>query len=615
MSCETECLNRRIQRYNTLRAKTRETEHENMRILMTMFGWQESGGGTILPRQIALGLQRRGHQVMVIYASTEHIPNAPAYTLSERSEEGVQLIGIHNWGLMIKNWVTAYLGGTNPEHEIENPAVWDIFRVYLNKFQPDIVHYHNFYALSMGFTDLPRAQNLPTFFTLHNFWLLCPTLYLYYQNQEVCAGVNETGSNCSQCTQSFFRGSLFTERRDRLREKAHTDLTRLFVSAPKIKEMLEAQGYWPEKIEVLKLGNLRAVRIWEGLGQKRAPFQGPTIRFGFMGSLLPVKGIHILFQAVQLLKGDFSVHVYGEAYPEQLDYLKSMDPLNRIRLEGSFKAEEQLAVLEKIDVGIVPSSCHEQAGMAVEEFLSGGVPVIVSDRGGLSYYLQPGTGAIFEADQPQRLAEVMQALIDQPEQICIWQAQIQAPVSFEQYIQAMESRYHETVLNHKSQDLHNRLAAEPGLNTGSEPDSESHFKILLVLDASEAWQPVLKSFLASFQAHDPLELVLLPQNLSSQAAQDLLLDWLESEGLDAESGPELLLLEPMEDLLELQALLSVVQVYFWSETAFQTNELALKAGLPLAGSALPAELKSATSPALVQDWLLKLGFSYFPGKS
>ncbi len=571
-----------------------------MRILMTMFGWQETGGGTILPRQIALDLQQRGHQVMVLYASTQYLEGALPYAVSERCDEGVSLVGIHNWGAIKNVGKTVYIKGNHPEYEVEDPAVWDIFRHYFQSFQPDIVHYHNFYALSMGFTDLPTARGVPSFFTLHNFWLLCPTLYLYYENREICAGINSDGSNCARCTQSDFSGALFLERHRLLRQKCHQDLTRLWVSAPQIQAILEQQGYLPDKIEVIKLGNLRAVALWQDLGQQRSPFRRQVIRFGFMGTLLPVKGIHILVQAVQVLQGDFEVSVYGSCFPQQLEYLREMDYRQRISFEGVFQASDQIAVLSRIDVGIVPSSCYEQAGMAVEEFLAAGIPVIATDRGGLPFYLQPGTGQLVPGDDPMALAAAMQALIDDPDQIRCWQAQIQPPVSFGEYVSAMELRYQEACAHRV-----------PVASAHPERAGTSALKIVLPLGVNTAWQNIFSHFLQTFSSDAPLELVLLPRGMESEAVQVLLVDLMTQAGLDPDAGPELLLLEPIGDPRDLQALFYDVDLLLVSDADSDLLSEAAAAGLCVAAAELPPGWAPVAAPALLADAFITLGLTCF----
>ena len=65
---------------------------------MTSFGFNDSGGGTIVPRLAAKELARRGWDVTVFHAAVPTIPGGHPYQLHEWEADGVRLIGVHNRG-------------------------------------------------------------------------------------------------------------------------------------------------------------------------------------------------------------------------------------------------------------------------------------------------------------------------------------------------------------------------------------------------------------------------------------------------------------------------------------------------------------------------------------
>ena len=85
------------------------------RLLMTAFGWNDSGGGTTVPRLAAKELARRGWEVTVFHAAVKPTASKQPYEVVEWVEDGVRLIGVHNrpHGLFD-------LG--NPDREINDPA-------------------------------------------------------------------------------------------------------------------------------------------------------------------------------------------------------------------------------------------------------------------------------------------------------------------------------------------------------------------------------------------------------------------------------------------------------------------------------------------------------------
>ena len=66
------------------------------RLLMTSFGFNDSGGGTTVPRLAAKELARRGWDVTVFHAAVAPTPAGCPYELRESEQDGVRLIGVHN---------------------------------------------------------------------------------------------------------------------------------------------------------------------------------------------------------------------------------------------------------------------------------------------------------------------------------------------------------------------------------------------------------------------------------------------------------------------------------------------------------------------------------------
>ncbi|MGE3727362.1 MAG: glycosyltransferase [Candidatus Sericytochromatia bacterium] len=405
-----------------------------MRILMSMFGWRDSGGGTIFPRQLALELVRRGHDVLVISAAVPQIPGAPLYTVQEQSDEGVQWVGIHNRPAF-------FLDDQNPEREIHDPHILRIFRHYFEQFQPDLVHYHNFLGLSLGIADLAWEAGLPSFYTPYNFWLLCPTLYLNLPNLALCQGVNASGSNCLNCTQAKLPGERYLNRRDTLQAHYRERVGTCLATSQSVQTLMVENGYDPAQIDILKLGNERAVKIWQEAGEKRSPGVNDKLRIGFTGAVLPIKGVHTLVEAAQYLQGDFEILIYGEGPPDYLQQLKAFDRKGCVTFAGRFEDADHASLLCQLDLGVVPSVCYDHSPLVIGEFQAARVPVIGAEIGGIPDYLQAGTGALYPAGDARALAQRLQALIDDPSPIPRWQALMMPPLSFADYVEALEQRY------------------------------------------------------------------------------------------------------------------------------------------------------------------------------
>ncbi len=405
-----------------------------MRILMSMFGWDDEGGGTIMPRQMALALQRAGHEVMVIYAGAPQIPNAPAYSLYEHVEQGVKLVGIFNRPAV-------FLDAHNPEREVLDPVVRSIFARYFDQFCPEVVHYHNFLGLSLGIADVAFERGIPSFYTPYNFWLLCPTLYLTYPNLALCRGVNAVGSNCLSCTQAALPGSRYVARRDQLRSHYHERVGPCLATSECVRDLLLENGYDPAQVELLKLANGRAARIWEEVGATRRPGVEGPVQIGFVGQMVPIKGVHVLVAAAQYLQGDFQVVLHGGGPESYVQQLRDMDTKGVVTFTGRFDDADHGRLLAAMDVAVVPSVCFDHSPLVISEFRAARIPVVGADIGGIPDYIPTGAGSLFEAGNAQALAAVLQALIDEPQQIALMQDEMECPPSFDDYISALEARY------------------------------------------------------------------------------------------------------------------------------------------------------------------------------
>lgn len=421
-----------------------------MRILMSMFGWNDSGGGTILPRQTALALQASGHQVAVIYSAVEPLANQPQYSVREWQDQGVQLYAIHNRPAL-------FLDATRPDREREDPEVKKIVAYISTRFQPDIVHYHNFLGLSIAIAEIAHQADIPSFYTPYNFWLICPTLYLNLPDLQVCQGVNETGSNCLTCTQAYLPGEAYLERRDQIRAAYQAYVGTCLASSVCVKDLLVSNGYATEQVEILKFGNDRAVALWQEVGQARQPAITQRLVFGFLGAVIPIKGVHILVAAVQALSGDFVVRIHGDGPEHYLNYLKTLDQRGCVEFKGRFADEEQGQLLSQVNLGIVPSVCYDHSPLVIDEFQAARVPVIGANIGGIPDYLR--AGALFEAANPDDLARVLQGFLDHPEQILRLQAQLEAPQSFEDYVSSLLDRYRRRLQEQPDRYLRQQILA------------------------------------------------------------------------------------------------------------------------------------------------------------
>ena len=146
-------------------------------------------------------------------------------------------------------------------------------------------------------------------------------------------------------------------------------------------------------------------------GAPRARHEGTRRRFGFMGTLSPHKGAHVLVEAFRALADpSLTLDLHGSltvqpAYVASLRRAAEGD--SRIRLRGPFVEGEQDQVLASLDALVVPSIWWENSPLVVIEALAAGLPVIASRTGGVAELVPASAGILVPPGDPAALREAL----------------------------------------------------------------------------------------------------------------------------------------------------------------------------------------------------------------
>jgi len=122
-------------------------------------------------------------------------------------------------------------------------------------------------------------------------------------------------------------------------------------------------------------------------------------RFGYVGSLVPHKGIHDLVRAFNGMPRDTTLDVYGSLHdaPEYVRELRGLARHPGTRFHGQREPDRIPEILGSLDCLVVPSVWRENASLSIQEALAAGTPVVASDLGGNRELLADGGGLLFEA--------------------------------------------------------------------------------------------------------------------------------------------------------------------------------------------------------------------------
>lgn len=255
----------------------------------------------------------------------------------------------------------------------------------------DIAHVHHLTGMSTGLLAVLREADIPTVMTLHDYWLACPRGQMFHHREEVCEQL--LPERCGECLQQTFafwlRGKDCTATAATIHDRARRVLalaTQLVVPSARAMAPFLQLGVAKDRIAVVENGV-----DTEALHGLPAPAMGPgPLRLGYLGTLLPSKGLQVLVQALQQQPaGSVELHVHGNAAPYHGDdgYLTrtfaGLRASDQVHYHGPYQTGDLPHILAGLDVVCAPALWHEAFGLTVREGLAAGRPVLVSRIGGL----------------------------------------------------------------------------------------------------------------------------------------------------------------------------------------------------------------------------------------
>jgi len=145
------------------------------------------------------------------------------------------------------------------------------------------------------------------------------------------------------------------------------------------------------------------------------------ITFGYVGSILKTKGVHVIIDAVHRLekyKDRFQVFIFGGGDELYISQLREKASGSNIEFKGRYSPGEIQKVLSSIDVAIVPSIWEDCAPIVLNELRLSKTPIIASRIGGIPEAVEHGVnGFLFEPGNAEELAHYMKYFIENPQEI------------------------------------------------------------------------------------------------------------------------------------------------------------------------------------------------------
>jgi glycosyltransferase involved in cell wall biosynthesis len=406
------------------------------RLVMTMFGFNDAGGGTMLPRYAAKELVRRGWDVTVFHAAVGPDPSGVPYALREWEEDGVRLVDVHNrpHGLLD-------LGA--PERELDDPPITAAFADVLDRVRPDVIHFHNLHNLGAALLDVAAARGVPSYFTTHNYWLVCPRAYLLRGDASLCGGPGDAGGDCASCVGSHDVAG-HQQRLTGIRDAFSRAITACLTVSHGVRRTLVDQGYPADALDVVRQSVPAEDETWARVGRDRAPgrLDDDVLHVGFFGSVYAHKGAQLLVAAAQDAAAEVRVHIHGEV-PERMEReLRRLDRRGIVEIHGAFAPSELPDLLARVDAAALPSLWWDCAPLTAAECLAARVPLLAPRMGGLAEAIRDGVdGLAFDGGDAAGLTRAIERLAGEPGLLEALQAGIAPPRGFAAYVDELERYY------------------------------------------------------------------------------------------------------------------------------------------------------------------------------
>ncbi|MDP3466472.1 MAG: glycosyltransferase [Sulfuricurvum sp.] len=423
------------------------------------------GGGQVYVKNLVIGLSERGHDLHIVSIRTSPSFDDLSIELMHQDNITIHQITLSSQSIDF-----------NRPYELQ-PFVLNALKNVLSEITPDLVHAHGWkYATS----QVSKTLNIPCIITAHHGGIVCPSGSLLNQDDKIC-NLNVSAENCTACALHFVPGGDFWSQivRHLPYEVAQNIAKKLknirnipyispaFQIPLGITHKLRQIDALPQS-EVNIIAPSRAIAgtlFRNGIVQERIriiphgitplnhlplePFiDNRPIRFGYIGRISYVKGLHVLIDALNLLpnNGNYELHIYGDAATkDEKRYARKLKEKSQnlpIIWHGKIANDQIEHAYHSFDIMVHPTICLEIFGLTLLESLSAGRPVIATRCGGPEDFVQDGIdGILVEPNDAQSLSRALQKCILHPEYVQKLSSTIRSINTLENHINEIEKVY------------------------------------------------------------------------------------------------------------------------------------------------------------------------------
>jgi glycosyltransferase involved in cell wall biosynthesis len=266
-----------------------------------------------------------------------------------------------------------------------NRGAVQAFEAELQKFKPDIISTHALSGISAAVWPVARRHVVAVVHTTHDYNIICPRSTMY-RNSKTCV------RQCFQCAALTFPRKLVSKSvntvianseyvRARHCEAGYLESAKWHVIPPILRDDVKAQAH-----------------------SRQDSFE--PIVFGYIGRVVPEKGVHVLLDTLSKSKINWRLIVAGVGPDDYMADLKRRSPPERVIFKGWTNPKD---FFDEVKVMVFPSLWPEPAGRTILEAYQNQTPVITTNRGGMPELVIPDvTGWVANLDSPDDFQLVLE---------------------------------------------------------------------------------------------------------------------------------------------------------------------------------------------------------------
>jgi glycosyltransferase involved in cell wall biosynthesis len=348
------------------------------------------GGDAIFIQQLSNELAQRGHHVEVVHCQDAYqVLSGARQSAPYQDHPNVTVHGLKSSAGFLSPLITQQTGSPGLKASRLRSLLEQPF---------DVIHFHNI-SLVGGpkVLEYGRAVKL---YTLHEYWLVCPTHMLFKFDQEVC-----TEQSCIACMVAHRRPPQLW-RYTRMIEAAAQHVDMFIAPSSFCMQKHREMGLQRPMVELPYFTSR-----WSHDEQIKTYITREPPYFLFVGRLEKLKGLQTIIPIFRRYeKARLLVAGTGD-YEEVLRTMAAGSP--NITFLGHQSGEQLRQLYEQAVAIIVPSIWYEVFGIIILESFARATPAIVRNIGAMPKIIEESSGGfVFNTDQ--ELLHAMDQLIEDP---------------------------------------------------------------------------------------------------------------------------------------------------------------------------------------------------------